>query len=242
MLPLHDENRPLKRPYVNYALIVVNVAVFLYLYLQGPEVFEAAILRYGMVPAYILAGERLYTILTSMFMHADILHLCGNMLYLYIFGDNVEDALGHVGYLAFYLACGVGAAFTHLFATLISRLFMPPSLFALSIKIPAVGASGAISGVLGAYFLLYPRAKIRTLVTYYVITVVSIPAYYYIGFWFVYQLLMGVFALALPVSVAFWAHVGGFVIGLLLVRALGIRPPVKKRILTYYYIPVKPYY
>jgi len=119
---------------------------------------------------------------------------------------------------------------------------MPPSLFALSIKIPAVGASGAISGVLGAYFLLYPRAKIRTLVTYYVITVVSIPAYYYIGFWFVYQLLMGVFALALPVSVAFWAHVGGFVIGLLLVRALGIRPPVKKRILTYYYIPVKPYY
>ncbi len=237
MIPLYDENRPLRKPYVNYALIIANTVVFFYFFLQGDRVFRWALVNYGMIPVYVLTGRKLHTLLTSMFMHGDMLHLVGNMLYLFIFGDNVEDAFGHLGYLAFYILCGIAASFIHI----ISLFLMPPELFQLAIRVPAVGASGAISGVLGAYFLLYPRARIRTLVTYYVITVVSIPAYYYIGFWFIYQLLMGVFALALPLGVAFWAHIGGFVAGLVITKVLGIRPPVKKRRVIYYYIKVEPY-
>ncbi|HDJ97184.1 MAG TPA: rhomboid family intramembrane serine protease [Thermofilum sp.] len=238
MWPLYDENRPRRKPIVNYTLIAINVAVFIYFYFQGYTAFQKAIIQYGEIPIYILKGERLYTLITSMFMHGGWMHLIGNMVYLYIFGDNVEDAFGHLGYLAFYIIAGLGASLVHL----LSLFLMPPDLLYYSLRVPAVGASGAISGVLGAYMILYPRARIRTLVVYYVITIISIPAYYYIGFWFLYQLLMGMLAIEIPSGVAFWAHVGGFVTGVLIVKLLGIRPPRRRKIIYYYHIPVEPYY
>lgn len=235
MFPLYDENRPLRRPIVNYFLIAINTVVFFYFYLQGRYRFERAIVSYGMIPLYFLEGVNLHTLITSMFMHGSIEHLLGNMLYLYIFGDNVEDALGHVKYILFYITSGIGASLIHT----LSIFLMPPSLQYLSLKIPAVGASGAISGVLGAYMLLYPYARIRTLVFYWYFFVLSIPAYYYIGFWFIYQLMMGVMSLRLPLGVAFWAHIGGFVTGIILVKALGVRPGPKRRIVTRYIVPIE---
>ncbi|RLE85922.1 MAG: rhomboid family intramembrane serine protease, partial [Thermoprotei archaeon] len=220
MFPLYDENRPLRKPVVNYILITLNVIVFFYFYLQGTRVFQRAIMAYGMIPLYLLNGINLHTLLTSMFMHGSIEHLLGNMLYLYIFGDNVEDALGHLGYLMFYLISGIGASLVHT----LSIFLMPLDLQSYSLGIPAVGASGAISGILGAYMLLYPYAKIRTIVLYWYFFIISVPAYYYIGFWFVYQLMMGVISLRLPIGVAFWAHIGGFVTGLLLIKFLNVKP------------------
>ncbi|MEM2092004.1 MAG: rhomboid family intramembrane serine protease [Candidatus Bathyarchaeia archaeon] len=228
MIPIHDENRPSRRPYINYALILINILVFFFFILQDPLLersLRSAINNYGMRPIYILEGKRLETIFTSMFLHADILHLLGNMLYLWIFGDNVEDALGHGKYLAFYLAGGLFASLTHTASALLSFYTAPIYYVIADLITPAVGASGAISAVLGAYMLLYPRARIRTLVFYIFITVVSIPAYFYLGFWFIYQLLMGVVSLTgIKSGVAFWAHIGGFVFGLMVVKAFNIKP------------------
>jgi len=175
-------------------------------------------------------------------MHADILHILGNMLYLWVFGDNIEDALGHSKYLIFYLSGGLAATFAHI----ASVLFTLPSLEyyggVASLMTPSVGASGAISAVLGSYLLLYPRARIRTLIFTIFIQIVRIPAYYYLGFWFLYQLLLGVITLTgVSSGVAFWAHIGGFVAGLLIIKPLGARvkprrptPPREK--------PVRPLY
>jgi len=233
MIPLYDENRPLKKPFVNYTLILINLIVFFLFFLTGT--LRKGIMLYGAVPINILSGKNLWTIFTSMFMHADIMHIAGNMLYLWIFGDNIEDALGHGKYLIFYLAGGVFSTFTHIASTLFSAFFTPIPYVLLDLRIPSVGASGAISAVLGAYLLLYPRAKIRTLVFYfYFFTIVSVPAFYYLGFWFLYQFLMGLFSLTgLPSSVAFWAHIGGFVFGMIIIRGLSVtprrRPPAARR-------------
>lgn len=215
MFPIGDDNRPLKKPYVNYALIAANIVIFLFFLFQGLRSLSRAIATYGVIPAYILSGMRLQTLLTSMFLHADILHLLGNMLYLWIFGDDIEDALGHARYLAFYLIGGVFASIVHIYSTLLSLYTSPIPYVVSGLRTPAVGASGAISAVLGAYMLMYPNARIRTLVFYFfIVTVVSIPAYYYLGFWFIYQLLMGVISLTgLSSGVAFWAHIGGFLFG-----------------------------
>ncbi len=237
MFPLHDENRPSRKPLVNYMLLAANIIVFFYFYLQGPYAFEEAIKRLGFYPIDFLRLRRLHTLLTSMFMHGDLMHLAGNMLYLYIFGDNVEDAFGHGKYLPFYLACGLGAAIVHTF----SILLMPSDLMYMALRVPAVGASGAISGILGAYVVLYPLARIRTLVVYWTVTVVSIPAYYFIGFWFLYQLMMGVMALRLPLGVAFWAHIGGFATGVLLVKLLRVRPRKRRRVVVVKFKPVTKY-
>lgn len=226
MIPLYDENRPRRRPYVNYALIAINILVFFFFYLQGFRAFKMSIINYGAIPIYILRGERLETLFTSMFMHADILHLLGNMLYLWIFGDNVEDILGHSKYLIFYLIGGIFSGLTHIASALLS-LYTSPIIYVISeLETPAVGASGAISAVLGAYLLLYPNARIRTLVFYvFIATIVSVPAYYYLGFWFFYQLLMGIVSLSgLTSGVAFWAHIGGFIYGLLIVKAFNLKP------------------
>lgn len=221
MFPIHDENKPERRPYVNYGLLLINIVVFFYFFLQGTRMLTRGIIDFGVIPSYIVNGERLWTLLTSMFMHADIMHLFGNMLYLWVFGDNIEDALGHVKYLVFYLLGGLAATFTH-----IASLFVTlPSFGTVGFNIPSVGASGAISAVLGAYLLLYPRAKIRTLIFYIFIQIITVPAIYYLGFWFIYQFLMGVFSLTgLSSGVAFWAHIGGFAAGLLAVKVLGIKP------------------
>ncbi|MCS7119863.1 MAG: rhomboid family intramembrane serine protease [Nitrososphaerota archaeon] len=227
MFPIRDENRPLSKPLVNYALITANVIVFFYFFLQGQDSMYKAFYVYGAIPAEILRGERVWTILTSMFMHGDISHLLGNMIFLYVFGDNVEDTFGHIKYLAFYIMGGVVASLAHIGSTLLSMYYSAGVYpFFPDLLIPSLGASGAISGVLGAYFLLFPNSRIRTLVWYfYIVTVIKIPAYYYLGFWFVYQLLMGFGALlGMPSTVAFWAHIGGFVYGSALVRLVRIRP------------------
>lgn len=161
-------------------------------------------MSYGLIPANVLNGNQLYTFLTSMFLHADLIHLGGNMLFLYIFGDNVEDAFGHARYLVFYILAGIVAGIAHILFVLTSSE---------GLGIPTIGASGAISGVMGAYFVLYPRAKILALVVLFWVTIVAIPAVVFLGLWFAFQFLYG--TLAVGGGVAYWAHIGGFVAGLL---------------------------
>jgi membrane associated rhomboid family serine protease len=222
LIPLRDENRSLSTPHITRVFIIINVIVFFFFWFLGNSSFEGAIFDYGMIPAYVVTGERLYTLFTSMFMHGGILHLVGNMLYLYIFGDNIEDAFGHGRYFAFYFICGIAASAMHIVSIATTE----------EIRIPAIGASGAISGVLGAYLLLYPRARVLTLVLYGWAYVARIPSIFFIGFWFVYQLLLGF----LPQSggVAYWAHIGGFIAGMALALILRRRkgtPRVEKPML-----------
>ncbi len=163
-----------------------------------------------------------------MFLHGGLLHLGGNLLYLYIFGDNVEDAFGHAKYLGFYLLCGVTASLTHL-------------LVDINSTIPAIGASGAISGVLGAYFILYPKARVVTLVFYFLITFVRIPAVFFLGFWFILQLFSGSVTLTYGVAsgVAYWAHIGGFVAGVLVALVVRVvRKPPQTEDSFYYEVEV----
>jgi membrane associated rhomboid family serine protease/HSP20 family molecular chaperone IbpA len=220
LFPIYDENRNLSRPYVNYGLLIINIVVFFYFLLQGVRGVIFSIDVFGVVPINILEGRDLWTLVTSMFIHADIIHLFGNMVYLWVFGDNIEDALGHGKYLVFYFLGGFAASFIHIGSVLLTlpSLGMPARL-----DIPSVGASGAISAVLGAYLLLYPRARIRTLVfMFFLVTIIAVPAFYYLGFWFLYQLLMGVVSLTGVASgVAFWAHIGGFATGVVGIRVLG---------------------
>jgi len=206
MFPLKDENPTKSSPYVTRVLIVANVVVFFFFWILGDDSFNEAIWNYGMIPLFILNGERLYTLFTSMFMHGGIIHLFGNMLYLHIFGDNIEDTFGHWWYAGFYVISGIVASFAHI-------LSVGNSL------IPAVGASGAISGVLGAYIVLFPKARILTLIFYWWVTITAIPAIFFLGFWFFFQLFAGSLTLGYGVSsgVAYWAHIGGFLAGIVLV-------------------------
>jgi len=184
-----------------------------------------------MVPAEVLRGERLYTLFTSMFMHAGWLHLFGNMLFLYVFGDNVEDIFGHAGYIVFYLVSGLVASLAHIIS-----IFFAPFIGSLTqtfaevdLTTGVIGASGAISGVLGAYIVLFPRAKIITLVFYFILPV---PAIAFLGFWFIMQWFYGF--LDISGGVAYWAHIGGFIAGMILALVFG-RPRKKirdRRILT----------
>jgi membrane associated rhomboid family serine protease len=191
---------------------VVNVLAFipllLYTFFSGDptvNLFTNWIYNnFAMVPAEIIKGNSLHTLLTSLFLHADIFHLGGNMLYLYIFGDNIEDAFGHFRFLLFYFVCGLVADFAHILTITSSA----------GLQIPTLGASGAISGVMGAYILLYPRSRIETLVFAIIITVASVPAVFFLGFWFLLQLLYT--WLGMGGNVAYWAHIGGFVAGMIL--------------------------
>jgi membrane associated rhomboid family serine protease len=225
VIPIRDENRSQTTPHITRILLIVNIAVFFAILL--PEFFDGnwlpallglsdspsldrAFLNYGMVPYYVLRGERLYTLFTSMFLHADIWHLGGNMLFLYVFGDNIEDAFGHGRYLVFYLLSGLAASGTFLWAQLYAGS-------AEALLIPSIGASGAIAGVLGAYLILYPTARILTLVFIGFIFIVPIPAVFFLGFWFIYQFLYGVLTLGVEAvtGIAYWAHIGGFIAGIL---------------------------
>lgn len=227
-IPVRDENRSLSTPHVNWIIIIINVAAFLATWLPGLllrdyEFLLDVVYNFGMTPKSIIQGQNLYTLFTSMFLHGGLFHLAGNMLYLYIFGDNIEDAFGHLRYLVFYMLCGLAAILAHLLT------MDDPGT-------PVIGASGAISGVLGAYFILFPKARIVTLVFYFFITFVRIPAVFFLGFWFILQVFSGSVTLAygVPSGVAYWAHVGGFVAGVfvaLLFRA--VRKPPK---------PVSPFY
>jgi membrane associated rhomboid family serine protease len=203
---------------VTRILLIVNIVVFFLTFFPdfahsywpvtlfgaypSPSINDA-VEKFGLVPNFILSGDQLHTFFTSMFLHADIIHLGGNMLFLYVFGDNVEDTFGHVRYLFFYLIAGIAASSLHIFA-------------ALSLgesAIPTIGASGAIAGVLGAYFVLYPRSRVLTLVFLFWITIVAIPAVVFLGLWFVFQFLYGTLA-GSGGGVAYWAHIGGFIAGI----------------------------
>jgi membrane associated rhomboid family serine protease len=222
MLPIKDNIRAREFSYVNWILIGANILMFLIELSLGPQA-ELFIAELGVVPARLLAEPSLgqvLTIFTSMFLHGGWLHLISNMLALYIFGDNVEDRLGHGRYLAFYLICGLVAALTHI-------AFNPQS------PVPTIGASGAISGVLGAYFLLYPRARVITLVpVFFLPWFIEIPAVVYLGFWFISQLFNGVLTIAAGAQeyggVAWWAHAGGFIAGFILVKLLTLQRPERR--------------
>jgi hypothetical protein len=211
MIPLRDENPSSTVPTVTRALIVANVLAFVFEVSLGPQLANV-VSGWGLVPqrlAGALAGHEavgipMATVLTSMFLHGGWVHLIGNMWYLWLFGDNVEDRLGHAGFLVFYLASGVAAAALHVFIT-------PWS------PVPTVGASGAIAGVLGAYAVLYPRAKVVTLVPIvFFIQIVALPALLVLGFWFVVQFFTGALTLGGGGGgVAWWAHIGGFLFGMI---------------------------
>lgn len=221
MIPLRDSIPSRRFPIVNTGLIALNVLVFLLeiLVLSGDPLHRFTY-TWGLVPAdFWQAGELRpwVTLFTSMFLHGGWWHLISNMLALYIFGDNIEDRVGHVGYIFFYLISGLVAGGAHLVAYAEST-------------IPTVGASGAIAGVLGAYLVLFPQARVLTLVPiFYFVRLIEIPALIYLGFWFISQLFNGIFALtATDVfqsgGVAWWAHIGGFVFGLVSIRLIASRP------------------
>ena len=193
-----------------------NVYGFLFELSLAPRALDRFLYAYSFVPARLWSGQvpfsaSLFTILVAMFLHAGWLHIIGNMLFLYIFGDNVEDRLGHFRYLVFYLLCGVAASLCHAF-------FNPDS------RLPSLGASGAISGVLAAYLFLYPRARILTLVPFFFFFSVQIPAFFFIFYWFAIQFFSG--ALSLQASTpttggtAYFAHIGGFAAGVVLLFAM----------------------
>lgn len=211
MIPLRDNIPSTTLPFVTYGLIGANVLAFLFELSLGPNL-ERFMYIFGVVPANVitiiseapqLIHYAVFPFFTSIFLHGGWMHLLGNMLYLYIFGDNVESALGHLRYLVFYLSCGVAASVVHI-------------MFNSGSDMPTVGASGAIAGILGAYFLLFPKAKVITLVPiFFFITIIKVPALLFLGLWFLIQFLSGSMALGGggAAGVAWWAHIGGFAVG-----------------------------
>ncbi len=215
MIPLRDDNPTSITPFVTYAFIAVCVLVFLWQMSLGEKGFEAAVLALGVTPAILLGDARLppelylvppvATVFSSMFLHGGFMHLAGNMLYLWIFGNNVEDSMGHVRFVIFYLLCGVAAVLAQAWPN-------PES------TIPMIGASGAISGVLGAYLLLFPRAHVLVLIPLGAFSrLVPLPAMVVLGFWFVLQLINTALSDGSQDGVAFGAHIGGFVAGMILI-------------------------
>jgi membrane associated rhomboid family serine protease len=238
VIPYKDENPTVLPPIVTVGIIALNVLAWLFLEGGGSsQRLASAVCGLGLIPgelthslpvgttvplgpglACVTGAPSYLRVLTSMFMHGGWLHLIGNMWFLWIFGNNIEDSMGHARFLAFYLLCGAAAAAAQLLVDPGSRL-------------PMVGASGAISGVLGAYILLYPRVRVHTLVTLgFFVTTVALPAYVMLGYWFVLQLLLGAVGTLSRVEggVAVWAHVGGFVAGLLLIK-LFVNPALMER-------------
>ena len=217
MIPLRDDNPRRTVPFVTYGLVALNVLAFVWELSLGPRL-QDVLFSMAFIPArYWIPGNwfiDLHSIVISMFLHGGLMHIGSNMLYLWIFGDNIEDRLGHFRYLLFYLLCGFLATFAH-------AMFSPAS------RIPAIGASGAIAGVLGAYLILYPHARVMTLIPiFFFITLRELPAIIILGFWFVLQLFSGVGSLGVPAAqeaggVAYFAHIGGFVAGMLLITVLG---------------------
>ena len=213
MIPYKDDNPTRTAPYLTVGIIVLNVVVFL-IQVAFRSKMELITYNYGAIPHNLVTFESrqpvhpALTVFSSMFMHGGLFHLGGNMLYLWIFGNNIEDRLGHLRFLIFYLFCGIFAAYSHAITNAGST-------------IPMIGASGAVSGILGAYLLLFPRARVHTLLILgFFITTVRIPALIVIGFWAFIQFLNGIISSGLQNSggVAWFAHVGGFLIGLLTIK------------------------
>lgn len=217
MIPIKDDIPSYRRPVITTGLIIINILVYIYQLIQG-SYFEPFIVKYGAIPYEIMHGQELtpqlafpvpLTLITSMFLHGGLLHLGGNMLYLWIFGDNVEDKLGHLRFLIFYILSGLAGSMAHV-------------LTSSGSQVPMVGASGAIAGVLGAYMIRFPQSRIWTLIFFgFFIRAVRIPAIFVLGFWFILQLLYGLPTIgAQGGGVAWFAHIGGFVVGILLFRIM----------------------
>lgn len=216
MIPLKDKNPTKLFPYVNIAIIVINVIVFAYEVTQGSHL-EGFVRRFAVIPADIASSlgghpfslKSFEGLFTSMFLHAGWLHLGGNMLYLWVFGDNIEDKLGHTRYVFFYLICGLISSGLYVYVD-------PHS------TVPTIGASGAISGVLGAYLLLFPKARVLTVIPILIfLQFVELPALIVLGLWFVLQFFSGLASLGYQTAeaggIAWWAHIGGFVGGFILI-------------------------
>ncbi len=223
MIPLRDAQKTQSFPIVNITFIAINICVFLYEMSLGRNL-EGFIQSAAFVPAdffqpgNVVADAR--SVFVSMFLHGGWMHLIGNMLYLWIFGDNIEDRLGHVKYVVFYVLCGWAATLAHGFA-------------AMSSQVPAIGASGAIAGVLGAYLLLFPHGRVLTLVPFGLFTQIrELPAILVLGMWFVLQFFSGILSLGAreQTGVAWWAHIGGFVAGMILIKVMRARqaPPPER--------------
>jgi hypothetical protein len=220
MIPLRDTTPTRNYPVVNTAIIGINVVVYFIQLLQGPE-FNRFIYIYGLVPArysipqiaeYFTTGQQVFSLVSFMFLHGSFWHILGNMWSLYIFGDNVEDRLGPIRYALFYLLCGIASGLSHLALNLQSNL-------------PTIGASGAIAGVMGAYFILHPRSKILTLIPIFFIPYfLDIPAYVFLGLWFLLQFINAAGSQGTVGGVAWWAHIGGFVFGMLFLKLFAALP------------------
>ena len=226
MIPLKSDNPRTSPAIVTVVLITLNILIFLYQFSLGPKAGQRLVNTYGLIPARaelllapaahgtpVTLPQVLVPLVTSMFLHGGWLHVLGNMLFLWVFGGSVEDRLGHFSYFFFYMVCGVGSG---LFDTMVGW----------GSKIPTIGASGAISGVMGAYIVLFPKSRILTLIPIFIVFwTVRLPAFLLLGYWFVLQFLSGVGSLGVTDQggVAWWAHVGGFLLGGLLV--LGHREP-----------------
>jgi membrane associated rhomboid family serine protease len=202
MIPLRDVVPSRTTPVVTMTIIALNVLVFLYQWSLGARGGQEFVYTWGLIPAEF----HLVTMFSSMFLHGGLMHIGGNMLYMWIFGDNVEDQMGRGRFVAFYLACGVIAALTQMFVN-------PGSM------VPMVGASGAIAGVMGAYFVMFPHSRIVTLIPFIFLQVVEVPAMFFLPIWFLMQFFSGVGSIAQTEAatggVAFWAHIGGFAFGVL---------------------------
>ena len=220
MLPIRDTIPARHFPVVNYLLIGINIVVYLVQMQLGPEL-ERFVYTYGLVPAryslpqvsaYFTTGQQLLSLLSFMFLHGGIWHLLGNMWTLYIFGDNVEDHLGHLRYLLFYLLCGLASGLSHLFLNQQSN-------------IPTIGASGAIAGVMGAYFILYPRSRILTLIPIFFIPwFIEISAFFFLALWFLLQFVNATLSGGGAGGIAWWAHIGGFIFGIVFLKIFQLLP------------------
>ncbi|NJN59049.1 MAG: rhomboid family intramembrane serine protease [Leptolyngbyaceae cyanobacterium SL_5_9] len=227
MVPLRDDNPTQITPYVTYGLILLNVLVFFYEASLSPPALEAFFREWAVVPAELTASfqgaatsttrPEWLTLITAQFLHGGFLHLGGNMLYLWIFGNNIEERLGRVKYIVFYLLCGILASLAQWY-------------FAQTSNIPSLGASGAIAGVMGAYILRFPQARVLTLIPLgFLLYPIRIPALFFLGIWFVQQALYGLVSLNAPTNIgmesggiAYWAHAGGFVVGAVLGPLFGL--------------------
>lgn len=213
MFPIRDHNPSGRVPFVTYALMLANIVVFVGTWdlAQSPRALYAFYADYALVPAFLSEGYGWQGLVTSMFLHGGLMHIAGNMLFLFIFGDNLEDEMGHAGFALFYLVCGIGAGLIHVISAPYST-------------VPTVGASGAIAGVMGGYLLLFPKARVDILVILVVIfKIIPVPAWLMLALWFGMQVLGGWGTAPDEGGVAYWAHIGGFVAGLILTIPVWLR-------------------
>ncbi len=221
MIPLRDEIPADKRPVITYVILGINIAVYIYELLLGEQKADF-IFQFGTIPYALFNPQSIHpylTIFSSMFIHANFMHIAGNMLFLWIFADNVEDELGHIVFGFFYLICGIAAVLLH-------------SITAPDSMVPMVGASGAISGVMGAYLILFPRARILSLIPLgFFMRIAYLPSLFFIGIWFFYQSIFGIATIGVKGGgIAYFAHIGGFVAGILFVLPFKFKKLRKKRI------------